>query len=81
MDQPTRNRQRRLALGLGLAWVLPTSAKPGETHKSPHTARSTTGRTYGHQPAVQAFAAQAAAHEGLDAGLSLIHISEPTRPY
>ncbi len=79
MDQPTRNRQRRLALGLGLAWVLPTSAKPGETHKSPHTARSTTGRTYGHQPAVQAFAAQAAAHEGLDAGWVEQHLAQARR--
>ena len=86
MDKHPLDRQRRLALqlglGLGLALALPASAQTssaGKPRKAVNAARQTksgTGPAYGHQPAVQAFAAQAAAHQGLDAAWVERHLAQ-----
>ena len=86
MDKHPLDRQRRLALqlglGLGLAWALPVSAqtskagKPSKAVKAARQTKSGTGPAYGHQPAVQAFAAQAGAHQGLDAAWVERHLAQ-----
>lgn len=73
MHKHPLDRERRLALSLGLAWALPAAAKPSQPArparptKPARQAKANPGPAYGHRAAVQAFAAQAAAHHGLDA--------------
>jgi membrane-bound lytic murein transglycosylase B len=85
MDKNPLDRQRRLVLGLGLALALPASAqspKPGKASqaakavKATRRAKAGTSPAYGHQAAVQAFAAQASAHHGLDAAWVERHLAQ-----
>ena len=73
MHRHLPDQRRRLALGLGLALALPATARPARPTKA-HI-----GPAYGHQPAVQAFAAQAAAHHGLDASWVERHLAQARR--
>ncbi len=62
---PDHRRRLALGLGLGLALALPAAARPAAN--TARSAKADKSPAYGHRAVVQAFAAQAAAHHGLDA--------------
>ena len=77
MQQHLPDQGRRLALGLGLTLALPAAARPAAKDARP--AKANTGPAYGHRGAVQAFAAQAAAHHGIDASWVERHLAQARR--